>query len=245
MLVFTENRDHDKIYVLIHIPKNSGRYMRTEIKNRFKIVNKINDLTIVNPEIKDEMFYVPLHNNSDIVLLAHFSYQQFNTYNFHVEKFFVFTRNPYDRFLSGYFYCLKLDILKLILTTTKKFTLAEIEYYSKDILLSCSKDEFAEKLKNFIRIIKEMSNTNLEHPIFKPQYKYFIEDSDNDTISNDVTIYKLEDYETNTEAQSFFNFEGFKLKMYNYTDYYDDECLSIINEVYKKDFELLGYIFSK
>jgi len=71
------------------------------------------------------------------------------------------------------------------------------------------------------------------------QYKYIIDENDN--IPNDVTIYKLEEYETNTEAKEFFQFENFNLKKYNYADYYDNECLAIINEVYKKDFELFGY----
>ena len=39
----------------------------------------------------------------------------------------------------------------------------------------------------------------------------------------------------------FFQFENFNLKKYNYADYYDNECLVVINEVYKKDFELFGY----
>lgn len=82
----------------------------------------------------------------------------------------------------------------------------------------------------------EYSETDL---FFRQQYKYVIDENGN--IPNDVTIYKLEDYETNIEAQEFFQFENFNLKRYNYADYYDNECLELINEVYKKDFELLSY----
>jgi len=250
MIIFTENTNAnptnaEKIYILIHIPKNSGRYMRKEITNRFIIINKINDLTIVKTEIKNDGFFVPQHNDGDIVLPAHTSYNKFKEYNINVEKFFTFTRNPYDRFLSGYFYCLELNILKFILRNIKftfntNFVIDEEIEYSKDALLSYSSNEFKEKLKIFIKIIKELSdNNNLMNTIFKPQYIFVTDENGN--IPTDIKIYKLEDYETNTEAQDFFKFENFKLKTYNYSDYYDDECISIINEIYKKDFELFGY----
>jgi hypothetical protein len=249
MLIFTENINTKKIYGLIHIPKNSGRYMRTQISNKFIITNKINDLTIVNTEIKNNLFFVPCHNDGDIVLPAHTSYHQFKKYNINIDIFFAFTRNPYDRFISGYLYCLELNILKLVLKSIKltyniHFVINEEEEYSKDSLLSYSNDEFIEKLKTFIKIMKELVDNNyLIHPIFKPQYKFLLEDNDNESlcITNNVTIYKLEDYETNIEAQSFFKFEGFNIKKYNYSDYYDDECVSLINEVYQKDFELFDY----
>jgi hypothetical protein len=119
MLIFTENINTKKIYGLIHIPKNSGRYMRTQISNKFIITNKINDLTIVNTEIKNNLFFVPCHNDGDIVLPAHTSYHQFKKYNINIDIFFAFTRNPYDRFISGYLYCLELNILKLVLKSIK------------------------------------------------------------------------------------------------------------------------------
>jgi len=246
MLIFTENTNTEKIYVLIHIPKNSGRYMRKEITNNFIIINKINDLTIVKTEIKNERFFVPQHNDGDIVLPAHTSYIKFKEYNINVEQFFAFTRNPYDRFLSGYFYCLELNILKFILRSIKftfntNFVIDEEIEYSKDTLLLYSKDEFKEKLKIFIKIIKELYDNNnlMNNTIFKPQYTFVVDENIN--IPTDIKIYKLEDYLPGSEAESFFKFENFNLKRYNYSDYYDDECLSIINEVYKKDFELLDY----
>jgi hypothetical protein len=140
-------------------------------------------------------------------------------------KYITFVRNPYNKLISGYFY---------------KYYIKKSSEYKTITFNDLKDEEFVTLVADLKRLIKEnlveYSETDL---FFRQQYKYVIDE--NETIPDDVTIYKLEDYETNVEAKDFFKFENFNLKKYNYSDYYDDECLAIINEVYKKDFVLLGY----
>ena len=85
MLVFENN---NKCYVFIHIPKNSGKYIRHKIAN--------------NPDNKILNDYWHIESNLD---LAHIPYMKKNDFITHtIEKYFTYTRCPYDRIISGFFY---------------------------------------------------------------------------------------------------------------------------------------------
>jgi len=218
-------------YIYIHIPKNSGTYIRKQICSKLEnvsIFNLLEETDVILPEnILEEI--KNLH-----FLFYHFSYSliksqsQFSSKITPDCKYITFVRNPYDKLISGYFY--------------KYYIKKSSEY--KTITFNALKDENNEEFLTLVTDLKRLIKENLlEYSVtdffFRQQYKYVTDENGN--IPNDVTIYKLEDYETNVEAQEFFKFENFNLKKYNYADYYDDECLAIINEVYKKDFELFGY----
>jgi len=218
-------------YIYIHIPKNSGTYIRNQICSKLEnvsIFNLLEESEVILPEtILEEI--KNLH-----FLFYHFSYSLIKSQSQISSKitpdckYITFVRNPYNKLISAYFY--KYYIKKSSEYKTIKFNALKDE----------NNEEFTALVADLKRLIKEnlveYSETDL---FFRQQYKYVIDD--NQTIPDDVTIYKLEDYETNAEAQELFQFDNFNLKTYNYVDYYDDECLAIINEVYKKDFELLGY----
>ena len=218
-------------YIYIHIPKNSGTYIRNQICSKLEnvsIFNLLEETGVILPEnILEEI--KNLH-----FLFYHFSYSliksqsQFSSKITPDCKYITFVRNPYNKLISGYFY-------KYYIKKTPEFkTITFIGLKDEN------EEEFTSLVVEFKRLIKEnlleYSETDL---FFRQQYKYITDENGN--IPHDVTIYKLEDYETNTEAQEFFQFKNFNLKRYNYADYYDNECLTIINEVYKKDFELLSY----
>jgi hypothetical protein len=86
MLIYKNN---NKYYLYIHIPKNGGKYIRTQILN-----NKKNML------VKS---YWNISNNHD---LAHIPYVKMKNYiNQYVNhKYFTYSRNPYDRIISAYLY---------------------------------------------------------------------------------------------------------------------------------------------
>jgi hypothetical protein len=218
-------------YIYLHIPKNSGTYIRNQICS--KVENAINynlleETDVILPEnILEEI--KNLH-----FLFYHFSYSliksqaQFSSEITPDCKYITFVRNPYNKLISGYFY---------------KYYIKKTPEY-KTITFNALKDENNEEFTTLVADLKRVIKENLleyseKDLFFRQQYKYVTDENAN--IPDDITIYKLEEYETNVEAQDFFKFENFNIKRYDYSDYYDNECLSIINEVYKKDFELLGY----
>ena len=86
MLIFKTN---DEYCIFIHIPKNSGKYIRKQIinNNNNKILNK----------------YWGIKSRLD---LAHIPYMKKNNFirNDIVYKYITNTRNPYDRMISAFFY---------------------------------------------------------------------------------------------------------------------------------------------
>jgi len=230
MLIFSKD---EKIYVFIHVPKNSGRYMNKQMCDKFKCYQL---------EGKYDIFKNPLLAPTPTLSVnyfsyrfPHFSYKQILENKDYLPditpdtKYIAFTRNPYDRFISGYFY-----LLNYLGNSNINISIEILKNLTMDEFINTIIEDFRDYIKN--RLVVLLNENNL---IMQQQYKYIIDENDN--IPNDVTIYKLEEYETNTEAKEFFQFENFNLKKYNYADYYDNECLAIINEVYKKDFELFGY----
>jgi hypothetical protein len=86
MLIFTKN---SKYYVFIHIPKNGGKFIRKNI---------INDT--------DNIILKTCWGIDGIFDLAHIPYIKRNKYvNDHsIYTYFAYSRNPYDRLISAYFY---------------------------------------------------------------------------------------------------------------------------------------------
>jgi len=189
MLLFGDN------YVFLHIPKNSGKYIRKQIRNQF--------------EVEDiESGPVPI-SRYGVHVNWHPTYKKL--VDIHYKKFITFSRNPYDRLISTYFY----------LHMTDPKTIDDFKNFVKFELINF-------KFENI-----EIDFENLNFDFFFQQYKFILDNDEN--IPSNLTIYKLE------EPQDFIKFEDFNLKRYNYQDYYDDEMIQIVNSIYQKDFELLGY----
>jgi hypothetical protein len=183
MLIFKNN----KFYVYIHIPKNGGKYIRQKL-----MMNKKNEIIKV---------YWSTENNID---LAHIPYIKRNDYidNDIIYHYFTYSRNPYHRFISAYFYLCHMN---------------EDEYKN-------SIEDFRFFIKNKLKKINFLNyNFNIIH--FCPQYLFICDEEYN--IPSCIHIMKLEEHENPT--------------IYDLSLYYDNECLSIINDVYIKDFELLKY----
>lgn len=75
-------------YIFFHIPKNSGKYIRNIIKSNNKIIKS----------------YWGIQNNLDV---AHIPFMFINNYikkNIDTYKCFSYSRNPYNRIISAFFY---------------------------------------------------------------------------------------------------------------------------------------------
>lgn len=88
MLIY---RDNNQVYCYIHIPKNSGKFIRKKIAE--------------NPNNKIIKSYWGTNRNSD---LAHIPFIDKNKYiSFLKEEnisYYTYTRNPYNRIISAFFY---------------------------------------------------------------------------------------------------------------------------------------------
>jgi hypothetical protein len=234
MLIFSHINDETKKYIFIHISKCCGKYIRKQIYNRFKTY-------FVSPEIATNPSAIPISSTSepDTQYIMHQTYLKYKSYNLGQTKFITFVRNPYNRLISAYYYCLlnryyddlsnKNDILEFIKTP---FQILKIKTIDELI------QKFKADVKKYVKT--EVENLNEEfNYVLTPQYKYIVDESNK--IPEDIIIYKLEEYTSYSEPGLFFQFENFNLKVYDYSEYFDDESLEIVNRKYSKDFELLGY----
>ena len=86
MLIFKSG--DDKYYIFIHIPKNSGKYIRQKIAN-----NKNNKILHKYWDIKSRL---------DLAHIPYIKRKKFITNNIEY-KYFANSRNPYVRIISAFF----------------------------------------------------------------------------------------------------------------------------------------------
>ena len=146
MLIYENENNETCIY--IHIPKNSGKYIRKNIENNQK--NKI---------IK---YYWGL-DNKNYIDLAHIPYLLKDNYYTTNDKtiYYAHSRNPYDRIISAYFYVNHMKLgnnnsisdfklfIKNILKTLNfdnKYSLDIIHYYPQYMFI-CDKNENIDNVK--------------------------------------------------------------------------------------------------
>jgi len=133
--------------------------------------------------------------------------------NFNNIKVFSVVRNPYDRVISDLFWY---KLIKNDSDSTKIYNVIKNKYLNRN----------------------DLDNHN------KPQYK-FVTDEMGVLIPN-IKIFKTE--QLNQSNDKLSNFLGLKINVIkkihvnkNYSRYLNRDTISLINDVYKKDFELFGY----
>lgn len=132
--------------------------------------------------------------------------------NFENIKIFCVVRNPYDRIISD---LLWRKLIKEDFTTDEVYNVIKENYLYK----------------------YDRHNHNV------PQYKFIIEE--NLEVNPDIKIFKCEELnEINGELNKFLGF-NINIKKENvnkdYSMYLNKNSISLINEFYKKDFELFNY----
>ena len=134
------------------------------------------------------------------------------------------------------------DFFKIDETNIKIITIVRNPYdklmsdlfYLKKINISSTKEEVYEKIKIYLQ-------ENYDNHI-TPQYKFITNDEEN-LIDNIVLLHT----ETLNEDMHKLGYRDFNIKMnmnpndVNYQEYLNNDSINLINEIYKKDFEILNY----
>ena len=191
MLIF-QGPKKKYIYIYIHIPKNSGKYVRSCIKDKYKIINSFWDVgKIDRAHIPYSMRHVFIKNPEEC-------------------RYITFVRNPYNRFISAFKY---------------KFPNANVikmQIFIKEILNTYTFDNYY--------------NPNIIH--FYHQYLFLTNEHNEEwNIYKNIEVTKLE----NAKDYKFIHFKNFNLSKYTCAEYFDNECISILNKIYEKDFMLFHY----
>lgn len=184
-MIIYKKKCNKNVYCYIHIPKNSGKHIRKQIK-------KNKDVKII------ESFW----NCNDKHDLAHIPFMLKNIYLTNVveiQYYYTYVRNPYRRIISAFFY----------LNPNSK----------------------REDFKHFIKtkLIKMSFDTSYKKSIihYYPQYLFICDDQ---FQINDVKFSKLEDNPL------------CRIKKYVLLDYFDPECVEIVNKIYNLDFQYFNYV---
>ena len=190
MLIY-RNKIDGKLYIFIHIPKNAGKYIRTKIKND------------INNVIIHDYWGVETHDEAHLPYMERKNHIHNNTnYNY-----YAYSRNPYDRTISAFFY----------LNPNK--TIDDFKYFCKNVLINYDFN----------------LDFNPDYIHYYPQYLFVVDvcsdslelEEYNALSKNNIDIKKIEDCETP--------------KHYDLIKYYDEDCIKIINKIYRYDFVLFKY----
>lgn len=138
---------------------------------------------------------------------------------------YTIVRNPYDRLVSAFFY---------LQQGGEKNNKRDLERMKKQQKYKNNFKEFVKHLHDFI-----------EENHYKPQYTFLTDNNNELKVDHILKQESLNnDY---MKLQQLYGYSPVSLKKVNtskhedYNQYYDDETRRIVQEVYRKDFELLNY----
>ena len=206
-------------YIFIHIPKNAGTTINKVLKNsegsniilNIKEIND-NDVNYVNSSF---------HNTLNF---CHFPFKMYNVPN----KTIAFTRNPYSRVVSLFFFQ-KLH---------KKYTFKEFIikiYKNKKLVKYIKNDDYDDNITfDLIKFPYSWKNQSFwipKQPFFIGKFSNLKEDLEKLYENMNLKI-KKDDFPHRKKTQHDY-----------YKNYYDQETIHIIEDLYSDDLKQFNYSF--
>lgn len=202
--------------LFIHIPKTGG----SSVDNYFaQKINKTLDTSLYYEEKPSKFYGVSLQHQTLQTIKGNPDFFKINWNNI---TLMTIVRNPYTRILSEVFWR-RCHLMK----------------HNKNIKMYQNKEEVELQIKNYINLYKNDNNVLDNH--MRPQYEFLI-DLDNN-INKNIIILRTEKLTELMKKQGWndFNFKKNESIKFNPTDWLTPDSISLINEVYSKDFEYFGY----
>jgi len=204
---------HKHKFIFIHIPKCGGTSIeRTLLKNE--------NVTKITDDVKQKYrVYYPYEG----IQTQHRKIDQFK--DFREKSYFTFTfvRNPWERFLSEYFYIKKKNGCRCN-HFDKKFP--TFKHFVKNNGIKCCYYAHNFPQIDFVLNANQNKLTNFVGRCEDMQYDF-------DYVCGKIGIPKIELPHRNPTKHK------------HYTEYYDDETKSIVAEKFAKDVEYFGYKFGE
>lgn len=162
-----------------------------------------------------------LRTLKDIETTHHEPWWRFNIKDYYS---FAIVRNPWDRVVSTYEYCIMDE-------STHHYMNSPYGRYNKDYHLL--------KRKTFKQCLKHVEWNFVRYIGWQPQH-FFICDK------NNIKVNKIYRFENLSELEKDFNIKLPHLNMskhINYKNYYDDKLKNLVYKLYKEDIDLFKYEF--
>jgi chondroitin 4-sulfotransferase 11 len=188
---------------------------------------KGNVLFIHIPKTAGMSFVKSLYNKDSSHHAKAIDFKQVDNSRFEKSFSFVITRNPYTRIYSAYNY----------LSTGGKETIDRVW-----------RDLYVRKYRNFndfvLRGLNKAVCANAEH--FIPQYKFVTDELDNVICDFIGKFEEMNQVVLQLQKQGIIinlpKLNSSTVKAVNISDIYSPKMLSVVNELYEKDFELFNYL---
>jgi|9_EtaG_2_1085328.scaffolds.fasta_scaffold13710_3 hypothetical protein len=201
--------NHDKKFIFVHVPKTAGSSIHIFFKDFFSVLDRSDPLP-------------KLHHQSITSILR--KYPDCTDYF----KFAV-TRNPYDRFLSGW-----------------------RDFYQNRNRERSSHPNLLDDNSTFEKFCLEFTNSPWSEDIhFIPQYKLLTENGEIkvdkiikfESLKNDLKeVFDLLDLPMENFNKQVKHRETYKQSK-SYNEYYNDSTKKIVASFFKQDLELFNYEF--
>jgi len=202
---------HKHKFIFIHIPKCGGTSIECALLEN-------ENVTKITYDVKQKYRLYYYYNN---VTVQHRKIDQFKDAREKEYFTFTFVRNPWERFLSEYFYIKTKNGCRCD-DFDKKFP--TFEHFVKNNGIKCCRLAHGCPQIDFVLNANKNKLTNFVGRCEDMQYDF-------NYVCGKIGIPKIELPRRN------------KTKHKHYTEYYDDETKQIVAEKYRKDIEYFGYKF--